>query len=100
MSETGQYLRTHLQSLKQEQTTTAKAAYEFKFTPVQLLNDELPLRSLLDDGSREPQVPQGACLLISANMIEQTRILMRSGKEGSGETLVTDWTYKIGAAGC
>ena len=69
MSETGQYLRTHLQSLKQEQTTTAKAAYEFKFTPVQLLNDELPLHSLLDDGSREPQVPQGA----SAHFCEHDR---------------------------
>ena len=81
-----------------EQSRLEKEPFQLAYTPVQLINDQLVLSSLLDDGIQDVKL-EGVCLLTSKHMIEEARRICKGGRLGSGLTLVSDWTYKIGCSG-
>ena len=81
-----------------QQSVATKQPYEFQFTPVQLLNEEMPM-SLLGDELADATLPEGVVLLTTSHMLEQIRCLWKSGRQGAGSVLVTDFTYKINASG-
>ena len=67
----------------------------FVFTPVQRLNDEDVLHSLV---GQSPAMPEGACVLISKNMVKCVSKVSKAGAGVSGLTLVTDGTYNLNTA--
>ncbi|CAE7528782.1 DJA6 [Symbiodinium sp. CCMP2592] len=81
-----------------EQSRLEKEPFRLAYTPVQLINDQLVLASLLDDGIQDVKL-EGVCLLTSQHMIEEARRICKGGRLGSSLTLVSDWTYKIGCSG-
>ena len=75
-----------------------KEPFQLAYTPVQLINDQLVLASLPDDGIQDVKL-EGVCLLTSKHMKEEARRICKGGRLRSGLTLVSDWTYKIGCSG-
>ncbi|CAE7261772.1 unnamed protein product [Symbiodinium sp. KB8] len=84
-----------LVQLEQSQASSTKEKFELKFTVAQLQNDSDPLFSLV----RDCVVPEGCCVLVSDTMLACVAGVLKTGKQGSGLTLVTDWTYKLNKAG-
>ncbi|CAE7365974.1 unnamed protein product [Symbiodinium sp. CCMP2592] len=79
---------------EQSQASSTKEKFELKFTVAKVDNGTDPLFSLL----RDCVVPSGSCVLISDTMLACIRRVLKTGKQGSGLTLVTDFTYKLNRA--
>ena len=73
---------------EQSQASSTKEKFQLKFTVAQLQNDSDPLFSLV----RDCVVPEGCCVLVSDTMLACIAAVLKTGKQGSGLTLVTDWT--------
>ena len=81
----------------QQQAGLQKLPHQLVYTPVRMITDESVLQSLLI--GEDVVVPEGACLLVSDHMLQVVSKLVKSGAQGAGLTLVSDWTYKLNVAG-